>query len=319
MIEANENVETKKFRASDILKAAGLTYRQLNDWENRAGVLTADRAITKGWRKFTFGEVLALCICSAIRKQFSPPLSQIAKLYQWLLGNRVSDIYKDIYVIAEHKVKDLEKTTESLRGLDKAAWQEAMKNDSNRHMMNQYMTFKLALLITEPVREAHKLTQLGLRVYLYTDFDTSLIMSELRLIDWIAERNPDAPAIICPLNDIINQLRVKSKLKPFDLSSHSIAFWKEWSAFRQREKLSAEEEIIVRIIRAKDYQKITVSVRNGKIIRADIEEELPKEKLKSLENEIIEIINAKTYHRITIDIGDGKFVRLNIRTSVKFS
>src|SRR6266404_4269957 len=31
--------ETGPFKASDLLRLAGLTYRQLNDWENRAGVL----------------------------------------------------------------------------------------------------------------------------------------------------------------------------------------------------------------------------------------------------------------------------------------
>ena len=63
---AQDESEARDFKASDLLKLAGLTYRQLSDWENRAGVLTSQRATDAGWRKFTVEELIALCVCASL-------------------------------------------------------------------------------------------------------------------------------------------------------------------------------------------------------------------------------------------------------------
>src|SRR5262245_53377402 len=81
---SNEGSE-KTFKASDLLKLAGLTYRQLSDWENRAGVLDSQRASEEGWRKFNLPEVYALCVCSDLRRRLGVPLDRLSSLYGWLI------------------------------------------------------------------------------------------------------------------------------------------------------------------------------------------------------------------------------------------
>lgn len=72
--------EPPQFSAKDLGALANITHRQLNDWEAK-GLFHATRKTEGGWRKFTATEVLALMVCSQIRKDLGVPLPSM----QWLL------------------------------------------------------------------------------------------------------------------------------------------------------------------------------------------------------------------------------------------
>jgi len=60
-MEATSKSGGRDFKASDLLKLAGLTYRRLQDWENRAGVMTSQRprvrvGASSVWKRFMLCE-----------------------------------------------------------------------------------------------------------------------------------------------------------------------------------------------------------------------------------------------------------------------
>jgi hypothetical protein len=61
------------FTAKDMKEMAGLTYRQLNDWDSK-GLVTRKGRETATWRRFTLEEAFVLIVCSEIRRQFGVPL-----------------------------------------------------------------------------------------------------------------------------------------------------------------------------------------------------------------------------------------------------
>lgn len=61
------------FTAKDMKEMAGLTYRQLNDWDSK-GLVTRRSGKTATWRRFTQREAFVLMVCSEIRRQFGVPL-----------------------------------------------------------------------------------------------------------------------------------------------------------------------------------------------------------------------------------------------------
>jgi len=67
----------RNFKASDILKLAGLSYRQLNDWEERADISPPQRTGAAGWRRFSAADVFVLMVCVEIRRQFGVPLESL--------------------------------------------------------------------------------------------------------------------------------------------------------------------------------------------------------------------------------------------------
>lgn len=64
------------FTAKDASALAGLSYRQLNDWEGK-GAVPAERSQEGGWRKFTPKQIFALMVCNEIRRLYGTPLERL--------------------------------------------------------------------------------------------------------------------------------------------------------------------------------------------------------------------------------------------------
>lgn len=64
------------YTAADVKRAAGLSYRQINEWDQK-GVLPETRPGDAGWRKFSPRDIFALMVCSAIRRQFGVPVESL--------------------------------------------------------------------------------------------------------------------------------------------------------------------------------------------------------------------------------------------------
>jgi DNA-binding transcriptional MerR regulator len=76
--------ENPKFTASDIKKAGGISYRQLNGWDTK-GALPRQRARSSGWRKFDPKQFFVILVCAELRKQFGVPIEKLAWLQKFML------------------------------------------------------------------------------------------------------------------------------------------------------------------------------------------------------------------------------------------
>jgi DNA-binding transcriptional MerR regulator len=72
--------------ASDLRNLAGLSYRQLNEWDKREA-LPHERKGDTGWRRMNTWQAIALRIISDLHRQFGIPLAKLSSLLHWMLGN----------------------------------------------------------------------------------------------------------------------------------------------------------------------------------------------------------------------------------------
>jgi DNA-binding transcriptional MerR regulator len=212
-MEATSKSGGRDFKASDLLKLAGLTYRRLQDWENRAGVMSSQRATGAGWRRFSLEEVYALRVCSDLRKQIPLPLGAIGKLYAWLMStNRI--IEKRSF-LKKHGVKLLLKMAE-----DKPEFAPLFKNDESRRKMERIALDAIEEKVSN-VRLAVEMAEHGQPFYLFTDLKSHLILPESMLEQMLATRLYQRPVIIFMLNKSLNIVRVKAGQPAFPMDECS--------------------------------------------------------------------------------------------------
>jgi len=78
------NSENPKFTASDLRKAGGISYRQLNVWDSK-GALPNQREHSSGWRRFDPKRFFVILVCAEMRKQFGISLEKLAWLQKFML------------------------------------------------------------------------------------------------------------------------------------------------------------------------------------------------------------------------------------------
>lgn len=79
-----------KLKANDIITITGLTYRKLNDWDNK-GIIPADRKGKEGWRYFTPSEAFAIAICSELRLRMDLSFEKLKWICMRLLAKQAGD------------------------------------------------------------------------------------------------------------------------------------------------------------------------------------------------------------------------------------
>jgi hypothetical protein len=72
------------FTAGDVKNAAGMSYRQLNDWDAK-GALPGQREQESGWRKFLPKEIFAIMVCKEIRDRFGTSLESLRFVRNFML------------------------------------------------------------------------------------------------------------------------------------------------------------------------------------------------------------------------------------------
>ncbi len=68
--------DEKSFTAKDAKELAGLSYRQLHDWESR-NAIPSDRTRERKWRTFSSKQLFVLMVCSEIRRRYGIPVEKI--------------------------------------------------------------------------------------------------------------------------------------------------------------------------------------------------------------------------------------------------
>ena len=316
----SETLLDGEYKASDILKLVGLTYRQLHDWEERMGVMDSERATAEGWRKFSGEEVIALAICAEIRRQFSLPLDHTRKLYRWLTDKRPDSLEQIVADIAEQNIAEMERHPKiaSLLNLSRDDLGKALEEGAARYILREHARERINLMATRPVLQALQLAEIGYLVYLYTDFETQGILTEHNLVDWFAKRMVKKPVILCTLNDIFNAVLEKAGKPKLELDKIASSFLTTLQELQDRPNLTAAERRVVALIRERDYQRITAHVKGGDVIRVEQEEELSRGDPSDPEKRILAAINAGDHMSITVERRDGKIVQIRRKTSIKF-
>jgi DNA-binding transcriptional MerR regulator len=80
---SDPDANDKHFSARQVQEAAGLSYRQLNDWDER-GAVPGQRPV-QGWRRFTPREVFVLMVCAEIRKKLGVPVARLRDVQKFML------------------------------------------------------------------------------------------------------------------------------------------------------------------------------------------------------------------------------------------
>ena len=306
------------YTASDLMRFAGLTYRQLHDWETRAGVIDTDRVAAEGWRRFTTEEVLALCVCAALRRDLSLPLDRIGPLYGWLSGKQPDAIAQTLAAIGKASVAHMEANPKfsALLKLSGDARTKAFREHSV--VLGEYVAGKLNALGDHPTLLAMRMAELGFPAYLVTDFHSHMILQERNAIDALATRFLKRPTIVFPLNDLFNELRKTKNLQPFQLDHAVPSFLDEWRELQSRADVSPTEQKIIKLIRGRTYQRITVHVKEGVIIQADLDEEVSGGVPSRTEADILDLIRSGGFQTIKVQQMDGTIVRIGRKRTIKF-
>lgn len=85
MVDDEERAEEERaFSSRDVQGTAGLSSRQMNDWDAR-GALPHDRASGTAWRRYSGREVFAILVCAEIRRRFGMPVERLKWVQDFML------------------------------------------------------------------------------------------------------------------------------------------------------------------------------------------------------------------------------------------
>jgi hypothetical protein len=76
--------EERVFSPRDVQGTAGLSSRQMNDWDAR-GALPHDRASGTAWRRYSSREVFTILTCAEIRRRFGVPVERLKWVQDFML------------------------------------------------------------------------------------------------------------------------------------------------------------------------------------------------------------------------------------------
>lgn len=286
------------FTAGRVTELTGLTYRQINDWDARAGVMDSGRNSKEGWRKFSLLDVLALCLCAELRNELQLPLEKVGYVYRWLVAPREFDLDADQTTIMVEAVK-----------------QSFRASHPNSRMPSDEV---LVGMVAEdckisPIQAAVESMESGEPHYLYSNFSTSMICTEAQFKLLFSGHMAVKPSVLYLINPSLNRALKKMDLRP-------TAFRRmEPAAYIAKIKAAAEAQNILELIHSGDYHTVTLHRQNGRIIRADCTESIPRSEAKRRAKQILEAVEAGDFSTVTVQKADGHVVGLERKTVVKFA
>ena len=123
---STSSVDEPSFKASDVKDASGLSYRQLNDWEERGALPESDNRGSK-WRKYSPRDLFIIVVLAELKKQYNTPMEKLKYVKDFMsqeganhLGAMVEKItllgssqwlvtdFKDTFIMdSEFEIKDM--------------------------------------------------------------------------------------------------------------------------------------------------------------------------------------------------------------------
>ncbi|MBI4232112.1 MerR family transcriptional regulator [Candidatus Peregrinibacteria bacterium] len=258
----SEAFDRVMLRSSNLKELAGLSYRQLNDWDSK-GILPTERKDKAKWRTFGARSVLTLQICKEFRDKFGVPLEKLIFIKERILDDETN-----------------------------------------------YFQHALELM-----------AYFGVTVYLVTDLKNTFMVetdNELGILFQMGafKGSDSANYLVIKLNPLINKMMIQVGVEPCETNDsyyNTVAKNREDTAVKNR-----EEAEVLRLIRDKKYRQVLIRLKDGKIIRADAEEELTSAEMNRRDKDLLAIVKGSKYQTVTIKSHDGKIVRLSRSTPIKF-
>lgn len=93
------NLEQRAYSAREVQEVAGLSARQIHDWDSR-GALPNSRDGAEGWRRFSSREVFVLAVCAELRRQFSIPVERLRFVQHFMLQDGADHFQAAIRLIS---------------------------------------------------------------------------------------------------------------------------------------------------------------------------------------------------------------------------
>ena len=119
----------------------------------------------------------------------------------------------------------------------------------------------------------------GFNMFLCTDLEDSFgfdVESEAYEYVLLIGDKIDRPAIVLPLNKIVNHVLEKMGLKGLEINDQLRYFnLVKMMGAKDKKELAKNEEKIISLIREKQYQTVTAKVKDGKIVHIKREESFP--------------------------------------------
>lgn len=207
-----------------------------------------------------------------------------------------------IYVMIVHELKKFGLKHEQLRQLWEAFFKEPTKIE-NRQVEEIEINKGIGEIAIGCVFEQVEIT-------LVIDSEGKVIFYDP--VHYALFYSSSIPQIQIKLNDIVNDLLVKSKKEPIPVT---------WSVRQTildsyKHDLSPKEEELLKIIRNVDYSAIRVKKKDGEITL------VYAEKIRDGSNgtttqDLIEMLNTKDFQDISIIKRDGKIVNYKIEETIK--
>jgi hypothetical protein len=111
----------------------------------------------------------------------------------------------------------------------------------------------------------------------------------------------------------------RAKMPTFKLDTHFKSFRAYWDRIHEEADLTQAEKEMIRLIRERDYQRITAYVKGGEVVRVEREEDLTPQEQDKLEHQILEAIRSGEHQTVTLKKCNGKIVRINRIESIKLN
>jgi len=90
--------QDKDLTASDLQRASGMSYRQLNSWDEK-GAIPSSREHEEAWRKFAPNDFFTILICKELRDRFGVSFEAIRKLQDTFNTDKVNNLQHTINLI----------------------------------------------------------------------------------------------------------------------------------------------------------------------------------------------------------------------------
>ena len=248
--KSNQVSDEKDLTASDLQKAAGLSYRQLNNWDEK-GILPESREET-GWRKFSPNEVFILLICKEIKDRFGVSLENLKTLKEYLLQDNHNYLNETIQLITDGGltvclVTDLKEIFVVDNDWEISAFIRSglLRNEHAQDIiilrLNPLVNTILKTLNLPPLDNKKEIYDVLASMSLKRAAQTE---PEFHLLELVRSKN--FKSVIVHLND--------GRIIQTD-------------ATEELGKNGGEEKEILRIIKEKKFQSIVIDLNDGKVVR----------------------------------------------------
>lgn len=250
------------FTAKDAKDLAGITYRMLSDWDAK-GVLASAQTSEGSWRRFTPRQMLALMVCSAIRRQYRVPIESLKFVMDSMLR----------------------------KGANHCQW------------------------------AVHTIVKYEWTIYLLTDLKETFIFDcdynfRFFIQKGLFRQVESKSFVFLRMNDLVDAVLRAAGLDPLKRSE---IFYKSLRDFEREthefhgEDISERERELLRLLRSKKDQRLTIKVEGGVIVRADVDEKIAAFG-SDTDAQIQEALNGEDFATLKIVKRGGRFVGKERRT-----